>query len=240
MNNFTRALFLTTSLFTGAMGFCQMSITSQSTPAKLVQGKEVDLSITYTSAVPVEFQIQLFKTVGGEIDYANGSIDIYIGKFYTGTNPPTQIITTAGYPQLPATATPSTVTFHQYVDPTSIKNPVGTNYKWFVKISADPNTNTPGTDIAYGDNNIVTQIYPEGTVLGTAAFISPEEMYFDNSTKMLIIKETQSKKVSIYDLNGKEVKTVSLLNGKTVDLSSLTKGVYLLKTDDNKAMKIVR
>lgn len=237
MNNFTRVLFLTSSLFTGALGYSQMSITNQSTPAKLVQGKPVDLSITYTSAVPVEFQIQLFKTVSGEIDYANGSTDIYIGKFYTGDNPPAQIITTAGYPQLPATATPSTVTFHQYVDPANANNPVGSNYKWFVKISADNNTNTVGTDVAYGDNSIVTQIYPEGTNLATDSFITPEEMYINNSIKMLIIKETTAQKAAIYDLNGRMIKAISLKENNTIDLSFLTKGVYLLKTDDNKTMK---
>jgi hypothetical protein len=224
-------LFLSTLLFfTWSHG--QVVITSQVTPAVLVPGQNFVASFTYTSTVMIPaYQIQLYNTLAnGDIDYSTGSsVDIYLGNFYTGSAP-------APFPAgtvLPITATPSTITFNGFV---RANLPLGTNYKWFVKLA--PNTGND-TGAAFGTQTAVTVSAP----LATDEYsISNSEIYVNSLTKSVVVnrQNIKSDSAQVFDLSGRSVaRLANLQQNGSFDLSGLGSGVYFLVTNDRRNFKFV-
>lgn len=225
----TKKLLFITALFLFAVTTqAQITINGQSTPTSIKQDTQVSVSITYTSSVTIaEWQIQLFPiNPDGSINYGGTSTQIYVGNYYTGSNPPITGNT------LPIATTPTTLNFTSYCDGSIV--PVG-NYKWFVKLKES--SSTPEADVVYGDNNIAVTV---GT-LSSPDFKKLSSVFLVNSaTKTLHVLDNfdNVKNASIYNMAGQMIKTIpNISSNVTYDLSKLTKGLYILITSDNQKLK---
>ena len=211
-----RKLLLLTVLFAAASGTAQNQILTSNAPATAAVGENIIAGFTYDATAPGTCQIQLFKTdASGNINYSAGTDMLFTSPVPAGTG---------------MTIAP-TFTVSNTVAPTNTL-PAGQVYKWFYKLSV------VGTDY-YGSNNQTTITAP----LATKEFgkVSSNEMFFDNKAKRLIINTNNvtADNAIIYDLNGKKVTTISKMKQtQMVDLSSLSNGVFILVTDDNKTLKL--
>ena len=225
-----KLLFIGLFLLVATTNQAQITLSGQSTPAIIVQGTEVTVSLTYTSTVPVEeWQIQLFTTnEDGSINYGGPNTQIYIGNNYTGSNPPIE------GKSLPIATQPTTLTFKSYCDPANV--PVGDNYKWFVKLKET--AATPESGAVYGNNDIQVTVT---SALATDSFKSLSSVFFINSslkTLQVFDNSNQFKSVNIYTLEGKKVKTIQNIGkNSNYDLSMFPAGYYILSTSDNRSMK---
>ncbi|NJM79411.1 MAG: hypothetical protein HC854_07020 [Flavobacterium sp.] len=154
---------------------------------------------------------------------------MYLGNNYTGNAPqpfPSGTI-------LPITSTPSTVTFNGYV---RANMPLGSNYKWFVKLA--PNTaNDNGA--AFGQQVAVTV---QGQLSSSSFSIASDEMYVSHELKSLVVNTNTvaSNSAVVYDVMGKKIVAIDNLKEQaSFDFSSLGNGVFVLLTNDNRKLKFV-
>ncbi|TDD98747.1 T9SS type A sorting domain-containing protein [Flavobacterium cellulosilyticum] len=88
-----------------------------------------------------------------------------------------------------------------------------------------------------------TALVAGSVALGLESYNSKNSSIYPNPVieKLNINSDSTIKMVTISDLNGKTVKTIkSAENIESVNLSDLSKGMYLLKTDTNKLFKFLK
>lgn len=83
----------------------------------------------------------------------------------------------------------------------------------------------------------------DNTTMSTKDFASKSISFYPNpvTSDLNISSETEIKSISVIDLNGKTVKTLkSTENIKSVNLSDLSQGMYILSTDTNQQFKFLK
>jgi len=83
----------------------------------------------------------------------------------------------------------------------------------------------------------------DNTALGIENFASKSISFYPNpvTSDLNISSETEIKSISVIDLNGKTVKTLkSAENIKSVNMSDLSQGMYILSTDTNQQFKFLK
>jgi hypothetical protein len=211
-------LQLLAMLFTSAFGFSQNGIQSNSAPANAEQGSTITASFYYTADAAGTCQIQLFKTnSSGAIDYSAGTAMYFAGP-----------ITAA------ATSTLKSQTFTVPADlPLSSSLPPGVVYKWFFKIEVPAGT-------PFYSANPTTTIVAPGTLSTKSFNENGVKVIYNAKTKNLVFYDVEKSEMSIYDVKGSSVMRLNTVSqNSTFDLSSLTNGLYFLKSNNGKVYKFL-
>lgn len=202
-------------LFTSFLGFSQNEIQSVVAPTTAAQGSMITASFNYTASAAGTCQIQLFKTdSSGNIDYGAGT-DVYF----------------AGPVAAAATSTTFSQTFTIPANlPVSSSLPAGVVYKWFFKLAVG------GTDY-YAAN-------PQTTItatLGTKSFNENKvEVRYDAKSKNIVFYNIENSEMALYDSKGSKVMELKKVSqNSSIDLSSLSSGLYLLKSNNGSVYKFV-
>lgn len=126
-----------------------------------------------------------------------------------------------------------TVTFNVFNDPAD-----GEVYTWTGKITLASN----GSDTGYNNTSNLVTVSSTASVsdfkdLKISIYPNPSSDFINISNNNLNIKNVQ-----IYNIIGKKVADVSFQNNETIkiDISNLSKGIYLVGTDNNRTAKFVK
>lgn len=210
-----RKLQLLAVFFISVLGFSQNAIVSTDSPVSAVPGATITAGFNYTAAADGTCQIQLFKTdATGAIDYGAGTSLYYVGPVSAA-----------------ATSTLKSTTFTLPTD-FALSNalPSGVVYKWFFKLTVG------GTDY-YASNPILDVV----STLSIKKFnTNGLKVLYNAKSKNLVFFDIEESEMAVYNSVGSrimELKNVS--QNSTIDVSSFSKGLYLLTSKNSSVYKFV-
>jgi hypothetical protein len=191
-------------------------IVSTNTPPTAVRGVTITASFNYTAAADGTCQIQLFKTnSSGSIVYTAGTALYFVGPVSAAV-----------------TSTEKYTTFTIPADfPLSSSLPPGVVYKWFFKLTVG------GVD--YYASNPIMEV--TAATLSTKSFNENGlKVIYNAKTKNLVFYDVEKSAMSIYDVKGSSVMGLNTVSpNNSIDVSSLSNGLYFLKNNNGKVYKFL-
>lgn len=200
-------------------------IQSTTSPAAAEVGEMISVSFDYTTDMVGTYQIELWKTEDGiNPDFANNVGGAIANTFQSDNIAITSTSTTVNVPVTIPTGIADSSTFTA---------PEG--YIWFIKITVD--------GIDYFPPSYPTIVIND-PALGVDEFTSFDTnvVHYNQVSQSLEIDPTQlnTDTIKIFNVMGKKVTEVTDINNKkSVDLSYLSRGLYIARTS-SKFLKFVR
>jgi Secretion system C-terminal sorting domain len=228
-------LLLLSAFLLTAVGFAQAPsfTTAPVYPTSVAQTENVTITFKYTSAAATQCEIQIFRNDAAGVIY-NGNSAYKITDLPAATDTEVSIV-------VPVSATagltadiPYDITVNEGTPPMPVVKTV-TKFTWFCKL-------TYSSGDVYAANPAVEVLDAATLGVRSQSLVDAKEMFVNSAAKSLVVNTANVKvnKADIYNIAGKKVSTINnLKNTPSVDLSSLGRGVYLLKREDNKSIKFV-